>query len=144
MISIFKTNESREEKKERMLPEPDLFAACPNEGNILKFYSGQFESVYVLLHPFIRATSMDKARFCPETYPSKTEILSTCVPVSWHEVVEMTNLSNINEVDIGLRTGIGGLKAEFSNKGFADAIADLEEKTNIASSPMSLLHWATR
>ena len=131
VISIFKTNKKREEKKERMLPEPDLFAACPYEGNILEFYSGQFESVYVLLHPFIRATSIKTERFYPETYPSKTEILAHCLSVEWREIVKLSELANINEIDIGLRTGILGLKDEFENTEYANSITRLEESSNI-------------
>ncbi|MEP7074285.1 MAG: DUF2711 family protein [Acidobacteriota bacterium] len=132
MISIFNTGDHTGKRaKGRSLPQPDHFAACPDEGNVLNFYVGQFESVYVLLHPFIRAVSIDKIRFCPETYPSKSEILTTCVPVFWHEIVRIRDFRNINEVDIGLRTGIGGLKAEFADKRLADIIADLEAETNI-------------
>ena len=129
MISIFDKEEST--KKERALPAPDLFATCPNEGNILDFYSGQFESVFVLLHPFIRAESIDKELFYASSYPSKTEILEHCSPVSWGEIVSLTDLPDINAVDVGLRTGIGGLKSEYANKEFSASIDRLEETTNI-------------
>lgn len=131
MFSIFKSGKERESKRKRTFPEPDLFATCPNEGNILRFYSGQFESVFVLLHPFIRATSIDTARFCPETYPTKSEILAHCVPVEWREIVKLTELANINQIDIGLRTSIHGLAAEFENEDYANAITRLEETSKI-------------
>jgi hypothetical protein len=31
---------------ERILPSPDAYATCPNEGKILEYYSGTFEAVY--------------------------------------------------------------------------------------------------
>lgn len=129
MISILSPN--KREKKERVLPAPDLFATCPDDGKILDFYNGQFDAVYLLLHPFIKLTSLDKTRFCPESYPSKKEILAGSVPVNWTEVVKLASLSNIDEVDIGLRTGIGGLKTEVANKEYADAVDRLEESTDI-------------
>ncbi len=131
VISIFESNNGCDEKKKRTLPEPDLFATCPYDGNILEFYSGQFESVYILLHPFIHATSIEPKRFYSETYPSKTEILESCVAVEWREIVNLTELSNINQIDIGLRTGIHGLKTEFENEEYANAITRLEESSNI-------------
>jgi hypothetical protein len=129
MISIFNTVGST--KKERILPAPDLFATCPNEGNILDFYKGQFESVFVLLHPFLRTKSINKELFYPGSYPSKTEILEHCAPVSWREIVPLTGLPDVNAVDIGLRTGIGGLKSEYANKEYSVSIDRLEEATNI-------------
>jgi len=129
MISIF--NPNNQEKKEGVYPAPDIFATCPDEGNILDFYKGQFDAVYILLHPFIKATSIDKRLFCPQSYPSKIDILSGCVPVKWTKVVELTGLSHIDELDIGLRTGILGLKSEVENKEFAAAIDELEETTDI-------------
>lgn len=131
VISSFESNMSCEKKKTRTLPEPDRFAACPNDGNILEFYSRHFESVYILLHPFIRATSIEPERFYPGTYPSKTEILESCVAVVWEEVVNLTELTNINQIDIGLRTGIHGLATEFENEEYANAITRLEESSNI-------------
>lgn len=128
---IFKSDTRREAIRKRTLPEPDLFATCPNDGKILEFYSGQFESVYVLLHPFIRTTSIDPGRFCPETYPSKTEILEGCVAVGWREIVKLTELTDINQIDIGLRTGIHGLATEFENEEYTNAITRLEESSNI-------------
>jgi len=129
MISIFSAEESK--KRDRTLPAPDLFAACPDAGNIFEFYNGQFESVYVLLHPFIRAVSIDKDLFYPDTYPSKLAILEHCAPLTWREVASLTDLPDINAVDIGLRTGILGLNPEYSNPAYAESIKKLEETTNI-------------
>lgn len=129
MISIFNTEKSK--KKERILPAPDLFAVCPQRGKILEFYNGQFESVYVLLHPFIRAVSIDKDLFYPDTYPSKVEILEHCAPVMWSEIVSITGLLDVNALDIGLRTGILGLNPEYSNLEYSESINKLEETTNI-------------
>ena len=62
---------------ERVLPPPDIFATCPQDGNILEYYGGTFEAVYVSLHPFIKAMSKEKEKFTPDTYPNRTSIGST-------------------------------------------------------------------
>ena len=48
---------------ERILPLPDAFASCPIDGNVLDYYAGTFESVYVFLHPFIQPLSCGPAPF---------------------------------------------------------------------------------
>lgn len=129
MISILDTGKKKPE--ERRLPEPDLFASCPYDGPILPYYQGQFDAVYALLHPFIRAVSLDKELFYPETYPSKSEILTKCRRASWSDIIDLTSLANISEIDIGLRTGIAGLNKEFCNDQFAEQIDRIEEIKNI-------------
>ena len=116
---------------DRVLPKTELFASCPYDGPILEYYNGQFESVFVILHPFLKPTSINKKRFYPETYPKKSEIISGCESVSWKQVIDLTNLTDISEVDIALRTGISGLKEEFANESFAHEIDMLDEKHDI-------------
>ncbi len=111
---------------ERRLPSPDIFASCPYDGKILEYYSGTFEAVLVVLHPFIKPASIGSERFATASYPGRSEILSHCIPVSWAEVASKAGLPSIAAVDIGLRTMIGGLKAEFSNREFANKIELLE------------------
>ena len=43
----------------KVLPTPEKFASCPYDEKILPFYEGQFESVYVMFHPFLKPTSLD-------------------------------------------------------------------------------------
>lgn len=125
MISILE--DSPNQRKERRLPSPEKFASCSYEGRILDFYQGQFDSVFVLLHPFISCQSIDSQLFYPNTYPNKAEILAGCIAVTWTDVIAKTSLPDINAVDIGLRTGIAGLKKEFANEDFAASIDSLEK-----------------
>ncbi len=107
---------------QRVLPVPDVFATCPNDGKILEYYAGTFEAVYVLLHPFIKAVSIDPEEFAPATYPDRSALVKNCIPVPWAEVAMRAGLPSISAVDIGLRTRIRGLKAEFSQQEYADKI----------------------
>lgn len=115
MLSIF----PKTEKVERVIPAPDRFAVCAPEGApILSFYEGVFEAAYVLFHPFIRPVGIEKERFNPDTYPTKSELLGKCRPVTWREVLTLCALQSVAEIDIGLRTAIHGLKDEFMNYRF--------------------------
>jgi Protein of unknown function (DUF2711) len=110
---------------ERRLPSPDLFASCPCKSKILEYYSGTFEAVLVVLHPFIKAVSIGGERFVPATYPRRSEILSHRFRVSWTEVASKAGLPSLAAVDIGLRTRILGLKAELLNRVYANKIESL-------------------
>jgi hypothetical protein len=115
----------------RILPSPDVFASCPLDGNILEYYAGVFEAVYVSLNPFIKPISIDSAEFKPGTYPNRASIATNCKAVSWSEVAQLAQLPSIAAVDIGLRTGIRGLKDEFANRSYAAAIDALSETQGI-------------
>jgi len=117
----------------RVLPPPEVFASCPLDGKILEYYAGTFESVYVSLNPFIKPIFIDKAEFCPGTYPSRSSIIKHCKPVSWSEVQQLAGLPSLAAVDIGLRTGIGGLKAELENKQYTASIEALSQSQGILS-----------
>jgi len=116
---------------DKVLPTPEKFASCPYDGKILPFYEGQFESVYVLLHPFFKPIKLDIERFCPSEWPEKHEIIDGCDPVSWNEVLNLTGLQSLSDIDIGLRTSIGGLNKELSNEEIADKLNVLTEERNI-------------
>ena len=120
---------------ERVAPEPDAFATCPYEGNILGHYAGTFESVYVLLHPFIKPVSMGADRFNRRKYPSRSSITKNCEAVSWAEVVELAGFQSIAAIDVGLRTLIGGWNPEFANDKYANQIHALIESHGIIAPP---------
>jgi len=66
---------------------------------ILDFYSGYFESVYIILHPFV---SFDEQR--------------TGKQVTWKEFIELAGFNDINQLDIALRNFIRGLKTKWENE----------------------------
>ncbi|MGF1741398.1 DUF2711 domain-containing protein [Vibrio profundum] len=115
----------------KVLPAPEKFASCPYDEKILPFYEGQFESVYVMLHPFLKPTSLDVERFCPKTWPTKHEILDGCSAISWQEILDLTKLSSLSDIDVGLRTSIRGIKKELSSQEAADNLNSLSEELDI-------------
>jgi hypothetical protein len=119
----------------RTLPPPDIFASCPLDGKILEYYAGTFEAVFVSLNPFVQPISIDKAQFRPGIYPVRSSVVAHCKSVSWYEVMQIAKLPSLAAVDIGLRTGIGGLKADFRNDNYAAAIDALFDTQGILSPP---------
>jgi len=114
---------------ERIVPAPDAFATCPQEGKILEYYASTFEAIYVQLHPFIKAVSISTQLFCPTTYPGR--LVKNCVPSLVAEVASKAGLPSLASVDVGLRTMIRGLKTEFSNQQYADRIESLVDSDKI-------------
>jgi hypothetical protein len=111
----------------RILPEPDRFAVCPDEGRVLAFYEGVFDSVYVLLHPFIRPVSMSMDEFEGGRYPERPRVLDCCAPVSWSEIQRLGNFSSLDEIDVALRTRVLGLKEELCDYALASMLSRIEE-----------------
>jgi hypothetical protein len=110
---------------DKSLPKRDKFASCPDDGKILDYYKGQFDSVYVLLSPFIKPINFDIEKYDPMTWDYKREIIEGCEPVLWQEILKITNLNNISEIDIGLKTSIAGIKEEFKNREFSAQLDDV-------------------
>lgn len=118
---------------ERVAPEPDRYASCPRDGLVLEYYKGWFESVFVLLHPFIRPISIDAMRFRPGSYPGKAELVATCEGVRWDQVRSAVGFRSVAEIDIALRTRIRGLKKEYENEQLADALDAYAERAGLVA-----------
>lgn len=82
---------------------------------ILDFYKGYFDTVYIMLHPFYRTDEQDKV----------TQI------VTWKEFIHLAKFRDINQLDVALRSSIGGLKAEFENKDNAQMLKNTCELHNL-------------
>ena len=115
----------------RTLPEPDLYAVCPNEGPVLSFYQGVFEAVYVLLYPFIRPTAMSSERVRTDDSIDRAAIVATCEPVTWAEVQRLTSFHSLAEIDVALRTQIAGLRDEFANQALATRMRKSVEQAGL-------------
>lgn len=119
----------------RVLPEADRFATCPNDGKVLDYYAGVFESVYVSLSPFLAPLSDAFVAMCdstdPEAGPDRIAIVAHCRPVPWREVARESGLPDLAAVDIALRTQIGGLSAAFRNTDYAARLKRLYENDRL-------------
>ena len=113
----------------RVFPEKEKFASCPYDERILEYYEGVFDSVYIMLHPFICPINID--RFCAERWPSKHEMIKNCKAVSWHAVLEMSGLKTISEIDIGLRSYIGRINKKLSNADYVERLVSTVKRNQL-------------
>ncbi|UXH46522.1 DUF2711 domain-containing protein [Rossellomorea vietnamensis] len=126
--------------KVRVLPKPHLYAVCADADIPIKeFYRDAFEEVFIFFHPFIKPLSIDFELFNPDTYPGKREIVNTCEKMTWNEFLDISGLSNLAEVDIGLRSIILGLNKKYENKTLANRIIHICEEKKIVFPSEGLL-----
>ncbi|MDZ5472322.1 DUF2711 family protein [Bacillus sp. 31A1R] len=117
----------------RVLPEPHRYAVCAHEDQPIKeFYKGVFNEIFIFFHPFIKPVTIDLDLFTPETYPDKFQVIKNCEMVTWKEFLALSGMKSYEELDIGLRTSILGLKKKYENK-------KLMEIIDIASKKYSLV-----
>jgi hypothetical protein len=117
--------------KKRVLPAPDLFASCPNDDLILEYYKGQFDSVFIAFHQFYKPNNIPIKRFESDDFPTNSEIRRDCAAFSWKDVLSRLLINTPSEMDVGLRTYIGGLKKQFENKNNSEEIRQFEVNTGI-------------
>lgn len=108
--------------KRSVLPASDVYASCPDGGNILAYYKGVFEAAFVLLNPFIRPAETGAHILDPDADLGWHEWYANCTPVPWSHVQHLSGLRTFAEIDIALRTQIGGLRREYANKSLTDRV----------------------
>ena len=117
--------------KENKRLNPEIYASYPYNGKILEYYQGVFESVYIVLHPFYKAVTLELESYNVETWPEKNEFIKGCYPISWHKILNLAGLDNISQIDVALRTMIGGIKQQYENKTWEKQVLDLYKQSEI-------------
>jgi hypothetical protein len=118
---------------DRVLPKPERFASCPDDGRILEYYHQQFESVYVLLHPSLKPLTIALERFCSDDRPGDNEILEGVTPVTWSEIISQSQFENIQQIDIALRASISGIKSELMRQDLSEILDKYNEENRTLS-----------
>ena len=117
--------------KEDNSSQVPTYASYPYDGKILEYYQESFEAVYILLHPFYKAVTLDLGHYNSETWPNKYNFIQGCDSITWHEILSLTGLDSISQIDVALRTMIGGINTRVQNKYWEQEILKLYEEQNI-------------
>jgi hypothetical protein len=81
----------------------------PNcEAPLLEAYNHRFESVYILLHPFMRVPE-EQAWKVTRQYPTDDQILSSAAKANWSHIAAKINISNCAKLNQALLTATGSL-----------------------------------
>lgn len=84
------------------------------ERPLLEPYGGRFESVFVMLHPFVRVPQ-HLAWKNVQSYPDDKQILAEGRKCSWTDVCTQTGLSNCAKLNHALLTSIGSISKELAD-----------------------------
>jgi hypothetical protein len=88
---------------------------------LVEAYGGRFESVFIVLHPFIR---VPESLSWKETgrYPGDMQILEQGSPFPWTAVAADTGLASCARVNHALLTSIGSIKGDLADPTGRDAM----------------------
>ena len=110
--------------------QPEQFTYPPYSEPLLEAYSGFFECVFVVLHPFIRVPAK-LAWSATHQYPSDAEIAARGAKVAWTEVAARTSLKSCARINQTLLTSIGSLADHLADPAGRDELKDF-----LASQPI--------
>ena len=96
----------------------------------MEAYGGVFESVYVILHPFVGVPS-ELAWTTTKLYPSDEQILSAGAKYTWADVASKAKLGTCAKLNHALLTSIGSLDADLCDYAAASALKSFLESEPI-------------
>ena len=108
----------------------ERFVYPPYDAPLAEAYGGRFESVYVLLHPFVRVPE-SLAWKTVKHYPSDEQILNRGAKASWAQVAAQTGLSTCAKVNQALLTSIGSIGEELRDYAARDALASYLQSDSV-------------
>ena len=104
--------------------QPEDFTYPPYTAPLVEAYGGLFESVFIVLHPFVRIPQ-PLAWSATGQYPGDPQILASGAKCTWSEVAELTGLGSCARVNQALLTSIGSLADHLADPSACDALKNL-------------------
>src|SRR5687768_10112726 len=97
----------------------------PDNGPILNWFAGRFDSVFVIFNPFVRMPlPLSK-------YPSVEEILRLGRGLAWRDVAQKTGLRYPHQVNTALLSAIAALRRQLLDSAAADKLSTFHERHNV-------------
>ena len=116
-------------------PEPKIAANIRSPSadiSILEYYKPYYDAAFIILHPFIKI--VNESRLYSDgnnKMPTKNNYMKYTEGVSWQEFLEISGLKSINQLDIALRSLIGGLVEEHRNEEDVNIVKRTMEEYNL-------------
>jgi hypothetical protein len=96
----------------------------------MEAYGGAYESVYVVLHPFVSVPN-ELAWNSTKQYPSDEQILSEGAKYTWADVAGKTGLGTCARVNQALLTSIGSIDEELRDYAASGALKSFLESESV-------------
>jgi Protein of unknown function (DUF2711) len=100
---------------------PEQFTYPPYSIPLIEAYDARFESVFIVLHPFIRVPE-SMAWSATRQYPDDAQIVSSGSKRPWTEVAAQTGLSSCARLNQALLTSIGSVTDHLADPDARDAL----------------------
>lgn len=100
---------------------PEQFTYPPYTEPLVEAYGGLFESLFVLLHPFVRVPQA-LAWSATHLYPTDAQILAHGAKCHWSEVAAQTGLDTCARLNQALLTSIGSLADHLADPAACDRL----------------------
>jgi hypothetical protein len=110
--------------------QSEQFTYPPYSIPLVEAYDGLFETVFIVLHPFVRVPN-SLAWSVAHRYPDDAQIAASGAKVPWAEVAAQTGLANCARIHQALLTSIGSLSDHLADPAGRDAL-----KTFLQSQPI--------
>ncbi len=118
------------------IPKNALLLSCPvlydrlvypaYDAPLMEAYDGAFESVYVILHPFVSVPD-ELAWKTTRQYPGDEQILRGGAKVTWAEVASKTRLGTCAKLNQALLTSIGSISEDLCDHAASGALKSFLE-----------------
>jgi len=100
------------------------FIYPPYDIHLLEAYGGLFESVFIVLHPFIRVPEW-LSWGVTHRYPDDAQIVELGTKCTWAEVAAHTGMTSCARINQALLTAIGSLTGDLADWSGRDALQTL-------------------
>lgn len=110
--------------------QPEEFTYPPYTIPLVEAYGGVFESVFVVLHPFVRVP-LPLAWSATQHYPDDAQILAHGAKCAWSEVAERTGLNSCARINQALLSSIGSLADHLADPPGRDRLKDFLESAPV-------------
>jgi hypothetical protein len=102
----------------------------PHDAPLLEAYGGRYESLYVILHPFVGVPD-ELAWKATKNYPDDEQIASVGAKYSWSQVAAQTGMDTCAKLNQALLTSIGSINKELCDFAGRDALKGFLESNSV-------------
>jgi hypothetical protein len=110
--------------------EYDRFIYPPYDAPLADAYGGLFESVFIILHPFVSVPE-NLAWKATKKYPTDEQILSLGAKCPWAQVAAKTGLNTCAKLNHALLTSTGSIAPELSDSPAATALQSYLQSASV-------------
>jgi hypothetical protein len=110
--------------------EYDRYIYPPYDAPLADAYSSRYESVFIILHPFISVPN-NLAWIATKNYPSDEQILSHGTKCPWHSVAAQTGFATCAKLNQALLTSTGSIAPELRDLSAATALQSFLQSESV-------------